>query len=102
MFTPSANVEITLPSAASYASTTHSKFLTIVNTSNNEVSFGSSDPVTDAGGYAVLGPGAINARPADFGNPSSSTHYNNTVTLRAVYDSSASTYRWYEVANTRN
>ena len=102
VFTPSVDVEITLPSAASYASTTHSKFLTIVNTSRNEVSFGSSDPVTDAGGYAVLGSGAINARPAAFGNPSSSTHYNNTVTLRAVYDSSASTYRWYEVANTRN
>lgn len=102
VFTPSEDVEITLPSAASYASTTHSKFLTIVNTSNNEVSFGSSNPVTDAGGYAVLGSGAINARPAAFGNPNSNTNYNNTVTLRAVYDSSAITYRWYEVANTRN
>ena len=86
VFTPSEDVEITLPSAASYASTTHSKFLTIVNTSNNEVSFGSSNPVTDAGGYAVLGSGAINARPAAFGNPNSNTNYNNTVTLRAVYD----------------
>ena len=36
-------------------------------------------------GYAVLGPGR-RCQTRAFGNPESTTHYNDTVTLRAVYD----------------
>jgi hypothetical protein len=80
-----------LPSADSYATTTTSKFLTILNTKNNRVQINT----TDAGGFAVYGPGTTGTGAPLIGDGHTSD-YQKAITLRAMYD--GATYVWYVVS----
>jgi hypothetical protein len=83
---------LTLPSAASYATTTTSKFLTLVADDNAAISING----TDAGGYDAFGPGTVGTAPTDLGAGSSST-YQESITLRALHN--GSTYVWYQTSH---
>jgi len=80
-----------LPSADSYATTTTSKFLTILNTKNNRVQI----DTTDVGGFAVYGPGTTGAGAPLIGDGQTSD-YQKSITLRAMYD--GVDYVWYVVS----
>ena len=81
----------TLPSADSYATTTTSKFLTIVNSNKDVVQINQ----TDAGGYTAYGPGVLNAGPPNIGD-GTNNGYHQSSTLRAMYD--GTTYVWHVVS----
>lgn len=88
--------QLTLPSAANYADTTHSKFLTILHTDNIPLHVQS----TDAGGSIVRGPGNSGADPTIIGNTGSgpsADFYNESITLRAWYNSTTSAYQWNQI-----
>ena len=81
---------VTLPNASTYADTTHSKFATILHVTNQSLSFAT----TDSAGQAVRGPGGATDGPTDLGGGS---HYNESITLRAWYNSTTSAYQWNQI-----
>lgn len=88
--------QLTLPSAATYADTTHSKFLTILHTDNIHLHVQG----TDAGGSVVRGPGTSGADPTQIGNTGSSPStdfFNESITLRAWYNSTTAAYQWNQI-----
>jgi len=95
LFTGSFNdgEDITLPSAASYATTTSSKTLTLINPTNESIDINS----TDSAGNAAFGPGnSASTEPTSV--PSTSGNlYNESITLKAIYNGVA--YVWYQVAH---
>lgn len=85
--------DITLPSAASYATTTSSKTLTLINPTEESIDINS----TDSAGNAAFGPGG-SASTAPTSVPSTSGNlYNESITLKAIYNGVA--YVWYQVAH---
>jgi len=82
--------QLTLPDASAYADTTHSKFATILHVTNQSLSFAT----TDSAGQAVRGPGGATDGPTDLGGGS---HYNESITLRAWYNSTTSAYQWNQI-----
>lgn len=83
--------QLTLPPASSYATTTHSKFLTVLSTDDIRVQIQS----TDSAGLAVRGPGNSTDPPTEIGG--SSSHYNESITLRAWYNSTTAAYQWNQI-----
>ena len=83
-------INVTLPSAAAYADTEHSKFLTIVNANGTSVLDFDS---TDAGGYTARGPGSSTASPSNIGG---NNKEHESITVRAWY--TGSTYEWIQVS----
>jgi len=81
---------VTLPNASAYADTTHSKFATILHVTNQSLSFAT----TDSAGQAVRGPGGATDGPTALGGGS---HYNESITLRAWYNSTTSAYQWNQI-----
>lgn len=83
--------EVTLPDASTYADETYSKFATIVHVTNHSLEF----LTTDSAGQAVRGPGpgATDAPTALGGG----TNYNESVTVRAWYDSTTAAYQWNQI-----
>ena len=84
-------VSLTLPAANSYATTSASKYLTIVNNNFNTINCLG----TDASGFIVHGPGSSAAVPDILGDNNSNKYY-ESITLKAMYD--GSTYVWYQTA----
>ena len=81
---------VTLPSASAYATTTHSKFLTLTSAAGTTtINFSS----TDSGGYTARGPGSSSAAPTSIGG---SSKYHESITLRPWY--TGSTYEWLQVS----
>lgn len=83
--------EVTLPDASAYADTTHSKFATILHATNQSLSF----LTADADGNPVRGPGGATAGPTALGGGS---NYNESVTVRAWYDTASTSYKWNQIA----
>jgi hypothetical protein len=81
---------VTLPNASTYADTTHSKFLTILHVTDESLSFAT----TDSAGQAVRGPGGATDGPTDLGG---GTNHNESITLRAWYNSTTSAYQWNQI-----
>ena len=81
---------VTLPNASTYADTTHSKFLTILHVTDQSLSFAT----TDSAGQAVRGPGGATDGPTDLGG---GTNHNESITLRAWYNSTTSAYQWNQI-----
>jgi hypothetical protein len=81
---------VTLPNASAYADTTHSKFATILHATNQSLSFATAD----SGGNAVRGPGGATDGPTALGGGS---HYNESVTVRAWYDTASASYKWNQI-----
>ena len=81
---------VTLPSASAYATTTHSKFLTLTSAAGTTtINFSA----TDSGGYTARGPGSSSAAPTSIGG---SSKYHESITLRPWY--TGSTYEWLQVS----
>lgn len=83
-------ITVTLPSAAAYADTVHSKFLTIVNANGTSTLVFNG---TDSGGYTARGPGSSSATPSNIGG---TNKQHESITLRAWY--TGSTYEWLQVS----
>ncbi len=86
---------LTLPDAAGYADTTHSKFLTVLQLTSRQFQVQG----TDAAGNTVLGPGSSSNDPTEIGDTSGagSANHNESITFRAWYDSTTSSYRWNQI-----
>ena len=88
--------EVTLPNASAYADTTHSKFLTILQTTNMPLEI----LAADTSGNPVRGPGTVSQAPTAIGKSGStpSTNYfNESITLRAWYNSTTAAYQWNQI-----
>lgn len=86
---------LTLPDAAGYADTTHSKFLTVLQLTSRQFQVQG----TDAAGNTVLGPGSSSNIPTEIGDTSGAgaANHNESITFRAWYDSTTSSYRWNQI-----
>lgn len=82
---------VTLPDASGYADTTHSKFLTLLHVETHNLQIQS----VDSAGNAVRGPGSATSGPTAIGGTSS--HYNESITLRAWYNSTTAAYQWNQI-----
>jgi len=85
--------DITLPSAASYATATSSKTLTLINPTDKKIDINN----TDSAGNSAFGPGgSASTNPTSI--PSATGNlYNESITLKAIYNGVA--YVWYQVAH---
>lgn len=83
--------QLTLPDASGYADTTHSKFLTLLHVETHDLQIQS----VDSAGNAVRGPGSATSGPTAIGG--TSTHYNESITLRAWYNSTTAAYQWNQI-----